>query len=158
MCFYETNNIFISKTKQIYGKTLTVPENTSKIKAMLPWILFEILITSVVIHKQRFLHENEIAQYRQNCKYQDVNQSHFRKPIQASTNFMKNNYPTPAYTFLMVCSILSYFLRLNCYNFRIALTKSVKLHFWKFHYSLAKAFKEITQKLFEICLTPWKNN
>ena len=27
---------FISKTKQIYAKKLTVPENTFKIKAMLP--------------------------------------------------------------------------------------------------------------------------
>ena len=26
---------------------------------MLPWILFEILLTSAVICKQRFLHENE---------------------------------------------------------------------------------------------------
>ena len=51
---------FISKTKHIYGKTLTVPKTTFKIKAMLPWILFEILSTSAVICKQRFLHENEI--------------------------------------------------------------------------------------------------
>ena len=27
------------------------------------------------------------------------------------------------------CSIFSYFLHLNCYNFLTALTKSIKLHF-----------------------------
>ena len=52
---------------------------------MLPWILFEILLTSASICKQMFLHENEIVQYLQNCKYQDVNQDHFRKPLQVST-------------------------------------------------------------------------
>ena len=54
---------------------------------MLPWILFEISLRSAVICKQRFLQENEIVQYLQNYKYQDYNQGHFRKPLQASTNF-----------------------------------------------------------------------
>ena len=44
---------FISKTKQIYAKTLTVPESTLKIKAILPWILFEILLTSAVIFARK---------------------------------------------------------------------------------------------------------
>ena len=57
---------FISKTKQIYAKTLTVPESTFKIKAILPWILSEILPPSAVICKQRFLNGNEIVQYLQN--------------------------------------------------------------------------------------------
>ena len=55
---------------------------------MLPWILFEILLMSAVICKQRFLHENEIVQYLQNYKYQEINQCHFRKPLQVSTNCM----------------------------------------------------------------------
>ena len=111
--FYET----ISKTKQIYAKNITVPESAFKIKAMLPWILFEILVTSVVIGKQTFLQENEIVQYLQSYKYQDIKQDHFRKPLQASTNTMKNGCPTTSHTFFAGCSILSYFLRLNCYNF-----------------------------------------
>ena len=45
---------FISKNKHIYAKKLTVPESTFKVKAILPWILFEILLTSAVICKQRF--------------------------------------------------------------------------------------------------------
>ena len=77
---------FISKTKHIYAKTLTVPKTTFKIKAMLPWILFEIFPASAVICKQRFLHENEIVQYLTNYKY--VNQDHFKKLLQASTNFI----------------------------------------------------------------------
>ena len=98
---------------------------------MLPWTLFEILLTSTVICKQRFLHENEIVQYLHNYKYQDINQGHFRKPLQGSTNGIKNNCPTTTHTFFTRRSILSYFLRLNCYNFRPALTKSIKLHFLK---------------------------
>ena len=57
---------------------------------MLPWIFFGISLTSAVICKQRFLHENEIVQYLQNSKYEGVNQGHFRKPLQASTSAMKN--------------------------------------------------------------------
>ena len=49
---------------------------------MLPWILFENLLTSAVACKQRFLHENE------NYKYQDFNKGYFRKPLEASTNSM----------------------------------------------------------------------
>ena len=33
---------------------LTVPESTFKIKAMISWIFFEILLTSAVVCKQRF--------------------------------------------------------------------------------------------------------
>ena len=57
---------FISRTKQIYAKTLTVSENAFKTKVMSPWAPFEILLTSVVICKQIILHENEIVQYLQN--------------------------------------------------------------------------------------------
>ena len=31
-------------------------------------------------------------QYLQNYKFEDVNQGHFRKPLHASKNAMKNNY------------------------------------------------------------------
>ena len=63
------------------------------------WALFKILLMSAVICEQRFLHENEIVQYLQNCKCKDVDQGHFRKPLQASTNVMKNDYPKTAHTF-----------------------------------------------------------
>ena len=68
-------------------------------------------------------------QYLQNYKYQDVNPGHFRNHLQASTNPMKNDYPKTAHTFFTGRSIFSYFLRLNCYNFLTALTKSIELHF-----------------------------
>ena len=38
--------LFISKTKQTYAKTLTIRKSTFKIKTMLAWILFKILIGS----------------------------------------------------------------------------------------------------------------
>ena len=47
---------FISRTKQIYLKTLTVSESTFKRKAISPGTHFEILLTSGVIYRQRFLH------------------------------------------------------------------------------------------------------
>ena len=59
----------ISKTKQIYTKSVTVLESAFEIKAMLLWILFKIFLVLVVICKQSFSHENEIVQYLQNCKY-----------------------------------------------------------------------------------------
>ena len=59
----------ISKTKQIYTKSVTVLESAFEIKAMLLWILFKIFLALVVICKQSFSQENEIVQYLQNCKY-----------------------------------------------------------------------------------------
>ena len=82
----------ISRTKQIYVTTLTVSETTFKIKAISPRKLFEILLTYTVICKQKLLHGNNIVQYLQNYKYQEVNQSHFRNPLQSSTNVMINSY------------------------------------------------------------------
>ena len=79
---------FISKTKQIYAKTLTVPASAFEIKAK-PWILTLLtcvtLLTSTVIPKQRFLHKNKILQYLQYYKYQDVDQVHSIKLLQAAT-------------------------------------------------------------------------
>ena len=41
-------------------------------------VILKILLVSAVICKQGFLQENDIVQYFQNYKYQDVNQGHFR--------------------------------------------------------------------------------
>ena len=71
---------FISRTKHIYAKSLTVPDSAFKMFVMSDWTLFEVLLTSAVISKQRLLHKNKIVQYLQKYKYQDINQGHFRKP------------------------------------------------------------------------------
>ena len=60
---------------------------------MLPWTLFEVLLTPVAICRQRLWLEDEIVQYFQNYKYQDVNQDNFKKPLQVSTNAMRPNNP-----------------------------------------------------------------
>ena len=86
--FMKLTSYFISKTKQIYAKTLTILESTFKMRAKLPWMFFEILTMSAVICKERFLHKNEIVQYLQNYRYKDVDQVYFRKPLQAFTNSM----------------------------------------------------------------------
>ena len=49
-----------------------------------PWTFFWIMLTSAVIYKQRFLHENEIVQLLYNYKCYDVDQIYFRKPLQSS--------------------------------------------------------------------------
>ena len=70
----------ISGNKQIYVKTLTVFKRTFKMKVKSAWTFFKLWLTSVVICKQRLLYKNEIVQYIQNFKCQDINQDHFRKP------------------------------------------------------------------------------
>ena len=70
-------------------------------------------------------------EFIQSYKYQDIKQGNFRNPLQGSTNIIKNDFPKTAHTFFAFRSILSYFLRLNCYNFRTALTKSIKQQFLK---------------------------
>ena len=123
--------LFVSRTKQIYAKTLTVLERQFKIYSILLWMFSKILLTSTVICKQTCSHKNEIKQYLQNYKFQNVNQGNFRKPLLTSTNSMKNDHPKTAQTFFTGHSVLSYFLLLNCYKFPIALTKSIKLRFLK---------------------------
>ena len=77
------------------------------------------------------MHQNEIVQYIQSYKYQDIKQGNFRNSLQGSTDIIKNDFPKTAHTFFAFRSILSYFLGLNCYNFGTALTKSIKLQFLK---------------------------
>ena len=81
-----------------------------------------------------YLQRNVFAQKR-NCAISSklqipprrYNQGHFRKPLQASTNVTKNNYPETTHLFFTIRSIFSYSLRLNYYNFLTALTKLIKL-------------------------------
>ena len=50
---------FISRTKHIYAKTLTVSESTFKIKAKPPWKLFEISL-----HQQLFANKDFCTKMR----------------------------------------------------------------------------------------------
>ena len=72
---------FISSTKFIFTKLLSVSERLIKIKVRSHWALFLILLPSAVIYKQRLLYGNEILQYLQNCKCYNVKQDHFKKPL-----------------------------------------------------------------------------
>ena len=72
---------FISSTKLTFTKHLSVSERLTKIKARSHWALFLILLTLAVSCKQRLLHGNEILQFLQNCKFYNVEQDHFRKPL-----------------------------------------------------------------------------
>ena len=76
---------------------------------MSPGTLFKILLTSVVVSKQRLLHRNEFVQHLQNYKCQDVNQYRFRKPLQSSKTAMKSYHPKSAHTFFRVVHFLANF-------------------------------------------------
>ena len=56
--FMKLRIFFIPKPKQIYTNAPTVSKKTFKIKTMPRWAVFEILLTSVVICKEKLLHEN----------------------------------------------------------------------------------------------------
>ena len=51
--FMKLTNFFVSRTKQIYAKTLTVSESTFKVKRVSYRAFFEILLTSAVICKHK---------------------------------------------------------------------------------------------------------
>ena len=130
---------FILRTRQIHTKPLFVSESTFKIKAISLLIFSSILLRSAVICKQRLFHKNEIVQYLQNYKYQDVNGDNFKKQLQTSKKAKKNNYPETAHKFLMCCSIFTYvftvitfvlFWQINQFTLHQSI---VKFHFtlWK---------------------------
>ena len=73
---------FISSTRRIFTKLLSVSESLIKIKVRLHQPLFLILLTSAVICKQRLLYGNEILRYLQNCKCYKVEQDIFRSPYE----------------------------------------------------------------------------
>ena len=111
---------FIPRIKQIYAKTLTVSKRTFKIKATRPWTLFEISFRSAVFDKQRNSNSAVFSKLQI-----PIRQS---KPFQKalicfSTDTTINKYTKTVLAFFTASSIL------KCYNFRTALTKSIKLHF-----------------------------
>ena len=87
---------------------------------------------SAVIFKQRFLHENEIVQYIWNYKCYDVNQGHFRKPLQSSANIIKISILKLSVHFSWAVQVLATF------NVQIVITLAF---FWQNHsnYLFSKA-------------------
>ena len=74
---------FSSNTKTIYLKLLIVYESKLKIKVTSPWTFLQILITLIVICKQRLLDENENVQYLHNYKCYGIDQNCFRKTLES---------------------------------------------------------------------------
>ena len=62
--------------------------------------IFLNMLMSAVLYKQGLLHENEIVQLFHSYKCYGIDQSRFRKPLQSSTNDVKNNYPKTTRSFL----------------------------------------------------------
>ena len=80
--FYEIYKIFFFfflRIKQICTNPLTVYESTLKIKETSAQLLFEILPSSAVICKQKFLNESKSGQSFQGYKYSEVDQGYFGK-------------------------------------------------------------------------------
>ena len=78
---------------------LTVSEGRFELKAISRWTIFRNFCSISSYLQTKTSHENEIAQYLQNYKCQEVNQSHFRKPLQGSTNVKKSYYFKTSHTF-----------------------------------------------------------
>ena len=89
---------FISKAEPIYTTILTVPESTFKMKAILPRILFGILLTSTVIWNRDFYMKTRwcnIFKTTNTNKYQAILESSYKiLPIPWKTI----NYHTTAHT------------------------------------------------------------
>ena len=78
-----------------------------------------------------------IGEYVQNCKYYDVYQGHFRKPLQSYKKTIKK-LPCEGPYIIQGPFSFSNFWHLDCYNFGIILTKSI---FSKLYISLSKQAK-----------------
>ena len=118
---------FISRTKQIYAKTLAVSESAFKMKVMSAWILFELL--------QQLSAKKKTCMKTRLCNiFKTTNTKTLIKTISESP---KKRLQTPwkahrtVHTFFTGRSIFSYFLRLNCLNcsFRTALTKYIEIFY-----------------------------
>ena len=72
------------------------------------------MLTSAVIYKQKFLHENEIVQLLHNYKCYGVEQSHFRKPLKSSAKNVNNNYRKTTRSFLPTVQFVT---SLNTHHF-----------------------------------------
>ena len=131
----ELTTFFILRTRQIQTKPLFVSESTFKIKAISLLIFSAILLWSALICKQRLFHKNEIVQFFKTTNTKTLietilksNYKPLKKPRKTTTLKQPINFSC--------CSIFSYFLRLNCYNFRTVLTNQSIYIFVKFHFTL----------------------
>ena len=123
MFLLNIQHFFISKAKQIYAKSLTTFRNIFKIKAVLPCLRQELFAN------KDFCTKTILSNIFKTTNTKKLIRS-FQKAL--TTNAMKNCYPKEDHKFFTGHAILSYILSLNCYKFRIALTKSIKSNSLKF--------------------------
>ena len=140
----KVTTFFISRIKQNYTKYLTASESALKINIILGWILYEILLMSAVICKQRLLYKNEIVQYDWNYKLYDFIQNHFRNPLLSvvkTFTIKKNIYTCTSRTPFRDRSIFSYSKCLNWYSFGLFWQNYLNYIFYKLHQRLPKQAK-----------------
>ena len=75
-------------------KVITFSKSTLRIKVMLYWALYFILLMSVVIQHLNFLRGEELEEYLLSCKCHWVHRPHFRKLLQSSNKENKNSIPS----------------------------------------------------------------
>ena len=87
--------------------SLYLDENNIRRQCQMSNVTWKLCLRQQIL-QTRLLHENKIVQYLQKYRSQDVNQGYFKKPLQGSTNAMKNNYPNTAHTFFTGHSIFRF--------------------------------------------------
>ena len=75
-----TQHFLFQEVTDLCKNIICFSQSAFKMMVMSLGTVFEHLLTSVAICKQRLLHENEIVQHLQKHKFQGVRQSHFKKP------------------------------------------------------------------------------
>ena len=75
-----TQHFLFQEVTDLCKNNICFSESAFKMKVMSLGTLFEHLLMSVAICKQRLLHQNEIVQHLQKHKFQGVSQGHFKKP------------------------------------------------------------------------------
>ena len=110
---------FISSTRYIFTKLLTVSKISIKIKIMLPQALFVIQLTSAVLCKQRFLHRKKFVQYSP-IPFQKALIKFYR--VHEKENICTTFKDRKIFSFRIL-------LMFNSHNFCLILTKVAKLNF-----------------------------
>ena len=72
---------FVSSSRRIFTKLLSVSESSIKIEFRSHHTLFLILLTPAVTCKERLFYGNNTVQHVQNCQCYNVEQDHYRKPL-----------------------------------------------------------------------------
>ena len=130
---------FISSTKRIFTKLLSFSESSIKIKARSHWALFLILLQQLFANND-FCMETRLCNIFKTANAMTLTKIILESPYNNCKVCVKELSLTTR-TVFNGPSILGYFYRLNCLNFRLILNKIEKLHFLESTLKVSKHVK-----------------